>query len=359
MQTWTKRRSLALLMMGCWLAIAALLMPAAAAKDEDGADAPVKKEHAGGKQAAEKKDVPRDEALLDPAVVEAAQEICPDMLEARQKADELYVQYRQMALTRGLKKRKEADKDLPEVMDDLKDLDEDLADMYEDEMEPRKKLREKYIEEENKNLERLGRLEDRGRDTEKLDAKADEITAKLKQLEEVIEVLRAVGQTTYDIQDPRQVLIKAIVKPSLTQEAELKRLQTDYPDLFEGRLYIEHLGADLDEARLNNDEKKKLRKIERHMEQVQEKFADMAADVCEDFDEAREDLDEEKEKLMPKIERTMGKRSGRKYQEELSKLERKIETNRDCRRLLLMLCKGTDAEDVFKQDAKKDDEKTR
>ncbi len=277
--------------------------------------------------------------VLAEDVAAKAVEACPELLALRQNVDRTYARYLEMSSTRGLTKRKKAQRELPALEKQIDKCLQKMEAMCVRELRPEKKRQSELQEAENKLLDRLDRLAERGRDTEKERAKLDALGQRLEAIEEKIEVLETVARPTLPMVPLEEFFFQQRFKLNEQRIRDYRTLAKRFPDFASGRLYIEDLKADV-EAAEKSKKTQKAEALERKLKSTLRRFRPLYKRVRKELQGEVNEMETAMKKLGPRVERTMGKRSGKKYQAELSRLEQNLTNLKQCLSLVDRCAEG-------------------
>ncbi|MBN2451156.1 MAG: hypothetical protein JXR77_12250 [Lentisphaeria bacterium] len=354
---------------GLVLLLAACRLGAAAPREKEGEE-PAKP---GGKAVAREREAgPKDaregvrqappekkkRPLLTAETIARSKEQFPQILDLRQTVDTLYEEYEKRALMLGRKERKDALRELPAIAKDLAKGLEKLEELHAKTMKPLKETREDLEREEARLMERIGRIEDRNREAGAERKAVDELVAKQGELDDRMALLDELGSPGLVLEDPEEMVLGSLLRPSEQQARSLRHVVGEYPDLVEGRLYLAHLQAEMEAARRSREEdgdggdaREQQARLERQREQVLRKFRGVFLDVRREYIEALEDAQEERDRIAPRADRERERGKPGKYEQMLSSIESRLE---GCRRNLQavdLFVKGTGAVEKAELDA--------
>lgn len=294
--------------------------------------------------------------LLDDETTAKVNELAPEIVELRKEADRLYACYRTLLFARGQDAWKEAQKELPGIEKSLEKYLLKLETECEKLTKPMQKEQERLQHEEAELLERMEKLDERGKRSEKYEKQADDVTAALTRIENEIESLRKAALPPYEVGSPNSLFLEELLGLNQQQMRVLKAVEREHPEFVEGRIYLEHLVTDIN-APEKTDSENDPDKMKRRYEAAARKFSGILTAIREEYSSLLKDLEGQEEKLTLRVEKTAGKRSGQKYQEALSNLEKQIDSARDAVRFLDLFGKGIVAEDMEKKEEVRPPEK--
>ena len=259
------------------------------------------------------------EGSLSAATTAKAEEICPDLLALRQGVDGLYAEYLELALTVGCNESRQAQRRLPATTRALEKSLARLADAYERVAKPMDKQRERLVETEkriSRRAERRGQLGKRAVDDQR---DADAVNVEQDALEVKLAVIVEVGHPGIRIENPDDLLLRAVIKPDANQQGGLMAWARNHPDLIKGRLYLAHVDADIAALAHTEDgevaesrEASAAAKLQRQRQSVVRKYRKLFLDTRQDAMKTLAELEKEKDKLLPRAERDRERgRSGR------------------------------------------------
>ncbi|MBT3379482.1 MAG: hypothetical protein HN742_42815 [Lentisphaerae bacterium] len=265
----------------------------------------------------------------DQETLARAERLCPDLLKLRLELDELYAHYRQLKLTFGTRAARIAAKQTPRLKRTLEKKGLALKKLHEKALAPLTSQTERIKKDEGKLLERISKLEDRGRDTSKYDAELDKIVARLEELETATETVERVGVPMFSTKGTEHLALNHLIKPDEREEATLSSLMKKFPKLIEYRLKLEHLRHDLATARSPDPESRAAplspEKVEKSMRSVERSLRNGVGKIRAPYDKQLAEITKLDEKLTAKVERAGARASALKYQQQLNDLAAKVE----------------------------------
>lgn len=338
-------------------ALAAILLAACLAlpgwaQEKGKKPAEEKKDAAKAEKREERKDAAKAEKKV-PGVLDqetrdkaAAQPELAELLALRTETDELWVQYRTLALTKGVKAHARALRELPGVTRQLEKSLEKLAALAAREIEPADKVLADAKEQEAKLLRRFDKLQDRGGDALRpVEKELDEIRGSIETATQTCDLLRAVGETNIDLGDPDFLLLEELLDPNEQEFKALQSLAKKDPELVEGRLMLLHMQADLQAAKEGTAEDpadpERAAVIERQLKQVEKKFAKYFLEVWQPIAEQDELLTGEKDELEEKLADAGDRPAAKKYQRLLTEVSNKLQGSQRTTALYRKIAKGT------------------
>lgn len=273
-------------------------------------------------------------------VVQEAKAVAPELLEVRLKLDGIYEEYCGQRMTLGTRAQKAASRRASTLVRNLTAGNAQLGKLYERARAPYERTKKALLGEQGKLLDRINKLEERGRDTSRDDKKVATIDGKLADVEKVLELLTEVGVPDFTLEGTEHMLIRSLVKPTLQLEPTFDAILRKHPELVEARLTVAHLSADLGQAGSKPSEKGSPAvdpaRVQRALDAATEDLQERLADTRKDYEEELEEIKEEDAKLTAKAGRYAGKSSAAKYREPLERLAARSERLQDILKALAL-----------------------
>jgi len=281
-----------------------------------------------------------------------------ELLALRTETDELWTQYRSLALTKGLKAHAHAIRELPALSRQLEKSLEKLAALAERRIETADKALDEEKEQEAKLLRKFDKLQDRGGDAlREVEKELDKTRDAIREATETSDLLHAVGETSIEIVPAETLLLEELVQPNEQEEKTLRSLAKNDPELVQGRLAILHLQADLRAAKEGTKDEPadpdRAATVERQLKQVDKKFAKYFRSVWEPIAEADEELAQEKAEMEEKVLDAGDRPAAKKYQKLLADLDGKLQSGQRTVGLYRKIAQGTLAGEELADEAKK------
>lgn len=314
-----------------------------------------------GKKPAEKgKAEKRTEGILDQETrtKAAANPELAELLALRTETDELWTQYRSLALTKGLKAHARAIRELPALSRQLEKSLEKLAALAERKIGPADKALDEEKEQEAKLLRKFDKLQDRGGEALKeVEKELGDARNAIQAATETSDLLHAVGETNIEIVPAERLLLEELVQPNEQEEKTLVSLAKNDPELVQGRLTILHLQADLQAAKEGTKDEPadpaRAASVERQLKQAEKKFAKYFREIWEPIAEADEQRAKEKADMEEKVLDAGDRPAAKKYQKLLADLDGKLQSGQRTVGLYRKIVQGTLAGEELADEAKK------
>ncbi|MCK5805196.1 MAG: hypothetical protein KAI66_20365 [Lentisphaeria bacterium] len=330
--------------------------PGAAKKEAKLKEGKKEAEKTPKKKGRKKKDHEAD-LFLDKETLTNAKEVCPELLEKRIEIDTLYREFRSLALTTGLRRRKGAIKEARVVGKELTKDMEKLEKAAKKKLRPLEREREKRQEKERRLLSILQKLQERERDTAKIDGELDKLGETLETLELKVDTLIELGEPLFCARDPDFMLLERLIEPNLLEEGTLRNFAKSFPKLVQGRIYIENLTSDLKRAEEGDGETppnpEEAERLTRKLKSVSRKYGKVFREAYDPIATRHAESAEIAEEAAEVAQKKLEARNSGKYQQALAKAQTAMEGQHRKMKVLQKFVYNTPVEDTFRAYFKK------